>query len=49
MGGGCIYCDEDEIHAVRALWISGGVFTDKQHIAGVHSLQICVSAKVEPL
>lgn len=49
MGGVCIYCDEDETDAIRALWISGGVFTDKQHIAGVHSLQIYVSAKVEPL
>lgn len=42
--GGCIYFEEDETDA-----ISWGVFTDKQHIAGVHSLQIYVSAKVEPL
>lgn len=49
MGGVYIYCDEDEIDAIRTLWISWGVFTGKQHIAGVHSLQIHVSAKVEPL
>lgn len=45
-----IFTDEDETDdAIRALWIRWGVFTDKQHIAGVHSLQIDVSAKVEPL
>lgn len=48
MGGGVFTVDEDEIQS-ELCELQRGVFTDKQHIAGVHSLQICVFAKVEPL